>query len=336
MNDGAEKPFEATPRRIARAKREGNVARAGELAANCGFAAAALSVSAGAPAFAALTAAALMRSMHGPAPALCAAIVAAALLCVACAAVGGTLAHLITQGGFTFVAPAWKFERLDPIAGLKRIVSRETLTHSLRATVAFCCAVAVMAPMLRASIVGTAASRTTSGVVAQAWSDARHAAFVACAVGFVFSFAEFGAARKAWLHKLRMSFEERKRELKDEEGDASARGRRRTLHRELLRGGMQRVRKASFVVVNPTHIAIAMVYRPPSVTVPEVIVAAADATALRVRSIARRENIPIVENVELARALYRDARAGCAIPHALYVGVAGVVAALMRQGALSA
>ena len=131
-----------------------------------------------------------------------------------------------------------------------------------------------------------------------------------------------------------MSFEERKRELKEEEGDASARGRRRALHRELLRGGMQRVRKASFVVVNPTHIAIAMAYRPPSVTVPEVIVAAADATALRVRSIARRENIPIVENVQLARALYRDARAGCAIPHALYVAVADVVAALMRQGAL--
>ena len=152
VNDGAEKPFEATPRRIARAKREGNVARAGELAANCGFAAAALSVSASAPAFAALTA--------GGADALDARTGAGALRGdrrrrVAAASPAPRLAarlrSLITQGGFTFVAPAWKFERLDPIEGLKRIVSRETLTHSLRATVAFCCAVAVMAPMLRAA-----------------------------------------------------------------------------------------------------------------------------------------------------------------------------------------
>ena len=82
------------------------------------------------------------------------------------------------------------------------------------------------------------------------------------------SFAEFGAARKLWLQRLRMSFEERKRELKDEEGDASARGRRRSLHRELLRGGMHRVKEASFVVVNPTHLAIAMAYRPPHIAVP--------------------------------------------------------------------
>jgi flagellar biosynthetic protein FlhB len=330
-----DKPFEATPRRIARAKREGNVARAGELAANCGFAAAALCVSAGGPAFASLAALALNRSMRGPAPAFCAAIAGAALLSIACASVGGLIAHLFAQGGLTVVAPTWKLERLDPVAGLKRIISRETVAHTLRASGAFCCAVAVMAPLLKGTAVAMAASGTAGGVIARAWLDARHAAFVACAVGFVFSFSEFGAARKAWLARLRMSFDERKRELKDDEGDASARGRRRTLHRELLRGGMRRVREASFVVVNPTHVAIAMAYRPPRIAVPEVLVVAADATAMRVREIAVRENIPIVENAALARALYRDARAGRAIPHAFYIAVADLVAALTRQGALS-
>lgn len=336
MNSGDEKPFEATPRRIARAKSEGNVARAGELAANCGFATAAVCVSLGAPAFASLGATALIRSVHGAAPALCAAIVAGGLLTIACASAGTILAHLFAQGGLNFVAPAWKLERLDPAAGLKRIVSRETLAHSLRAGAAFCCAVAVLAPLLKGTAIAMAASQTADGIVAQAWSDARRAAFVACAVGFVFSLAEFGAARKAWLRRLRMSFEERKRELKDDEGDASARGRRRGLHRELLRGGMARVKEASFVVVNPTHVAIAMAYRPPRIAVPEVLVAAADATALRVREIAHRENIPVVENAALARALYHDARAGCAIPRAFYAAVADVVAALLRQGALSA
>lgn len=336
MNDGTDKPFEATPRRIARAKREGNIARASELAANSGFAAAALCVSAGAPAFASLAGAALTRSMRGPAPVLCTAIAGVALLCIACAAVGSTIAHLFSQGGVTFVTPVWKSDRLDPIAGFKRVASRETVTHSMRAIAAFCCAAVVMAPIFRRAAIVMTASWTASGNVAQAWSDARHVAFVACAIGFVFSFAEFGTARKAWLRKLRMSFEERKREQKDDEGDASARGRRRALHRQLLRGGVERVKEASFVVVNPTHVAIAMAYRPPSIAVPEVLVAAADATALRVRAIARRENVPIVEDPALARALYREARAGCAIPHGLYVAVASVVASLVRQGALSA
>ena len=331
-----EKPFEATPRRIARARREGNVARAGELAANCGFAAAALSVSVGAPAFASLAGAALTHSIPGPAPIPCAEVAGAALLSIACALIGGTCAHLFAQGGFTLVSPSWKLERLDPIAGLKRIASRETLAHSLRAGAAFCCAVAVIGPMLYGSAMAMAASQTAPGIAALTWSDARRVASAACLVGFVFSFAEFAAARKAWLHKLRMSFEERKRELKDDEGDASARGRRRSLHRELLRGGMPRVKEAAFVVVNPTHVAVAMAYRPPRIAVPEVLVAAAGETAMRVRSIARRENIPVVENAILARALYRDARAGCAIPRVFYVAVADVVAALIRQGALSA
>ncbi len=331
-----DKPFEATPRRIARAKREGNVARAGELAANCGFAAAAICVTAVAPEFAALCATALQRSSRDAVPVLCAEIVGTAVLPIGCAGLGATVAHLFAQGGPTFVAPVWKMERLDPIGGLKRIASRETLGHSLRASVAFCAAVAVMAPTLKGGALAMGASQSAAAVVSQAWYCARHLAFAACAVGFVFSFAEFAASRKAWLQRLRMSFEERKREVKDDEGDASARGRRRTLHRELLRGGMQRVKEASFVVVNPTHVAIAMAYRPPRVAVPEVLVSAAGDNALRVREIARRQGIPIVENASLARALYRDARAGCAIPHALYVAVAGVVAALLRQGAIPA
>jgi flagellar biosynthesis protein FlhB len=337
-----EKPFEATPRRIARAKREGNVARGGELAANCGFAASAFCVSAVTPMIAGLAAAALRHSLRAAAPVhaatavQCATIAGAAILAIAAAAVGGTIAHLFAQGGLTLVAPAWKLERLDPVAGLRRIASRETLAHSLRALCAFSCAVVAMGPVLEGSVFGIAGSTTIDEAVVRAWSDARRLAFVACAVGFIFSFAEFGAARKAWLQRLRMSFEERKRELKEDEGDASARGRRRQLHRALLRGGVNRVKEAAFVVVNPTHVAIAMAYRPPTVAVPMVLVAAADAAALRVRAIATKHDIPIVENPALARALYHDARAGFAIPHAFYVAVADVVAALLRQGALSA
>ncbi|MGA7092874.1 MAG: EscU/YscU/HrcU family type III secretion system export apparatus switch protein, partial [Candidatus Cybelea sp.] len=102
------------------------------------------------------------------------------------------------------------------------------------------------------------------------------------------------------------------------------------LHRALLRGGVRRLKDAAFVVANPEHVAVALEYRPPQIPVPRVLVRAADAAAARVRPIAASYRIPIVENVWLARALYRDGRIGEPIPHVHYVAVAEVVAALLR------
>ena len=118
------------------------------------------------------------------------------------------------------------------------------------------------------------------------WLVAQHCALAIGAVGLIFAVAEYAVARSAWLRRLRMSFEERKRELKEEEGDALARGRRRSLHRALLKGGIGRVADAAFVVVNPTQLAVALAYRPPCIPVPEVLVRASDAAAARVRAIA--------------------------------------------------
>ena len=89
-------------------------------------------------------------------------------------------------------------------------------------------------------------------------------------------------------------------------------------------------------MTNPDHVAVALEYRPPAVAVPRVLVRALDDAALEVRTLARAHGVPIVENVALARALYRDARAGEPIPHAHYVAVAEVVAALLRAGEVKA
>ena len=97
---------------------------------------------------------------------------------------------------------------------------------------------------------------------------------------------------------------------------------------------LRRVADAAFVVTNPTHLAIALAYAPPEEPVPRVLVCAADDLAARVRELARASDVPLVENVALARALFAQARAGETIPHGLYVAVAEVVAALSRAGAL--
>ena len=328
MSDSAEKPFEPTPARIRKARREGDVARSSELGANLAFAAGALTLFAVMPNVAAVSANAVSAAIRGQAGASCVAIGALILVPIAACAIAGTLGSLLQSNGLHLVTIGPKPERLNPIAGFKRMVSRETLAHSMRAALAFGCATAAMAPFIAACAAAVTRAPALAAVVAQTQASARHALFAASAVGFGFAIAEYSAARSAWLRKMRMSFEERKREVKEEEGDATARGRRRVLHRALLRGGMQRLKDASFVVVNPEHVAVALEYRPPRVSVPRVLVRAADAGAVVVRATAVRYGIPIVENVWLARALYRDSRAGEPIPNPLYVAVAEVVVAL--------
>ena len=331
MSDSAEKPFEATPRRMAKARREGDVARCGELAANCSFAAAGLGGAGIAASVASLGADALGRAASlRPAPASSWILVTVALVPVLCASLAGTAATLLQNGGLTFVPVAMKIERLNPAEGMRRVLSRETLGHSLRAILAFSCAAGAMVPAFARSAPALLASASLDRFAAAAWSCAIEVVAIAGGIGLLFSLVEFGAARNAWLRRLRMSLEERKREQKEDEGDATARGRRRSLHRALLRGGIAKVKEAAFVVVNPTHVAVALAYAPPRVAVPKVLVRALDDVALHVRALAARHGIPVVENPVLARALYRDGRSGEPIPGEHYLAVAEVVIALTR------
>ncbi|MGA8474055.1 MAG: EscU/YscU/HrcU family type III secretion system export apparatus switch protein [Candidatus Cybelea sp.] len=332
MSDAADKPFEATPHRIRKARREGNVARSSEFAANLSFAAGGLTLIAIAPMLGALIGTSLESYVSngriGPQVAL---ILVMALAPVGAASLAGTLAAVLQTGGLRLVGTGPKLERLNPVEGLKRICSRDTLAHTVRAALAFTCAILAMVPLIGITAAKILAAASWGEVAAAAWKGAQAVAVAAVTVGLLFSIAEYGAARSAWLRKLRMSFEERKREAREEEGDALARGRRRALHRALLGSGMRRIKEASFVVTNPEHVAVALEYRPPTVPVPRVLVRARDVAARRVREIARGYGIPIVENAALARALYRDGRSGQPIPHEHYVAVAEVVAALLRS-----
>ena len=264
----------------------------------------------------------------------CAAIVAWALVPMACAAVAGAFVGVVQSGGLRVVGVVPKFERLSPVEGIKRMLSRETVTHAARACAAFVLAAAAVGSTMRA-VLGAALGASGAPVIAAiAWSGAQHVAFTAAAIGLAFAFAEYGVARRAWLHKLRMSLQELKREMKERDGDPLLRGRRKAMHRAMARGSLKRVKDASFVVVNPTHVAVALAYSPPEIPIPTVLVRAVDEMALRVRELAGEHRVPIVENIPLARALYRDAEVDRQIPHAHYVAIAEIVAALLRSGAL--
>jgi flagellar biosynthesis protein FlhB len=336
MSDGAEKPFEATPQRIERAKREGNVARSSELGGNVAFAAAALAIADLAPALGASVRNAVETAAKGELPSgACLTLLALGTAPLLCACAAGAIVSILQAGGIHVTAVAFKFERLNPVEGLKRLFSRETAAHGVRAAAAFVLAVVAMWATVVSAAVSMTASTTYGRVAETAWHAARSVVFAACAVGAIFAVGEYAIARRAWVRKLRMTFEDRRREGKEQEGDPLLRGRRRSLHRSLLRGSLADVKKASFVVTNPTHVAVALEYRPPEVAVPRVLVRASGDAALRARALASAYGIPVVENVGLARALYRASRAGQTIDPVHYVAVAEVVSALIRAKELA-
>jgi flagellar biosynthesis protein FlhB len=337
MSAAGEKPFEATPARRARARRDGNVARSAEASSVAAFAAAivaamlAVPLGAGAAASAVRVTAQRAHAVEAPAFAL---LVVAALLPAAAAATAGCAVTLAQSGGLHAIALRLDPARLQPVGGLKRMFGGEAVVAALRGTLAFGVALIAVAPVVGDAVSSGATLTSPLAAAALAGPAALRACWAAAAVGAAFALADYALARRRWLRSLRMSLEELRRDAKEHDGNPQARSRRKSAHRALVRGSLERLREASFVVVNPTHVAVAMRYAPPAVPVPEVLVRALDDAALRVKSIARERRIPVVEDAALARLLYAQGESGRPIPPEAYVAVAQIVAALAREGVL--
>jgi flagellar biosynthetic protein FlhB len=330
------KPHEATPNRIRRAKREGNVARSSELSGLAGMLAGALAIAAFVPLFAGIDAnwvarAAADEAVHTESVIPLAAILAATLVLAGC---GGVVASVLQEKPF-FVFPKLKAERLNPVTGVKRMLSPEAGVAAARALLAFTIASAALVPTAREVFARGAGFATPAFFAALGAVTAARIVLLVLFVAAFFAIFDVLLVRRRWAKKLRMSTYELKRDLRESEGDPRLRGRRRRMHRRLNNGGLQAVKRAAFVVTNPTHIAMALEYRPPDVAVPRVLVRAADETAQRVRELAAHARIPLVEDVPLARELYASTEPGDEIPVETYLAVAQIVNALNGQGALA-
>ena len=129
---------------------------------------------------------------------------------------------------------------------------------------------------------------------------------------------------------LKMSKQEVKDEHKQMEGDPQIKGKIRRKQREMaMMRMMQEVPKADVIITNPTHLAIALMYKPGMVA-PIIIAKGQDLVAERIKQIARDNKITIVENKPLARALYTSTEVGDIVPHELYQAVAEVLAYVYR------
>lgn len=139
--------------------------------------------------------------------------------------------------------------------------------------------------------------------------------------------------KRMHLQQLRMSKDEVKREYREMEGDPQIKGMRRQLHHQMVMSdSIERTRKATVVITNPTHYAIALLYEAEETALPVVLAKGQDLMAKRMIEVAQEEDIPIMENVPLAHALMDQADVNHFIPSELIDPVAQVLRWVQELG----
>jgi len=148
----------------------------------------------------------------------------------------------------------------------------------------------------------------------------------------VWSALDYAVERMSWNKKLRMTKQEMRDEVKETMGDPQVKGRIRRIQNAMRRRKVKAdMSRASVVISNPTHYAVALEFSFEQMLAPTVLVKGQNLHALRIREEARWAGVPIVENPPLARSLYRGVEEGQPIPYELYAAVAGILAFLYRQ-----
>jgi flagellar biosynthesis protein FlhB len=237
----------------------------------------------------------------------------------------------IALGGWLVSSKALmpKLNRMDPIAGLKRMFSIKSVVELLKAIgkVGVILTMAIlMLEALRPQLLGLATEALVPAI--------RHALWLAILSAIVLSastvlIAVIDVPFQLWDHakKLRMSMQDIKDEYKDTEGKPEVKSRVRQLQREMAnRRMMAEVPQADVVITNPTHYAVALKYDPATMQTPILVAKGADQIALKIREIAAAHQVEIVESPALARSIFHSTELDAAVPAGLYVAVAQVLA----------
>jgi flagellar biosynthesis protein FlhB len=326
---GEEKSFEATPARLKRAKKEGDTPRSSELTATTAFSCAALGMFLVLPILQhAFTNIIIVSIREEEIPfATYGTCVACVFAVIAGGAMGSIAASFMQAGGISLRFRGVKFEKMNPVQGLRRMFSRDALVSAGKSCIVASAVVLALSPSFANTFTAIGQNAQREAIVMRAMGTVTA---VTVGLGLFFGVIDVFLERKKWLRRLRMSYDEVKRDRKHQEGDPHMHNRRKQAHKALLRGSISRLRDAAFVVTNPTHIAVALEYRPPDVCVPRVLIRAIDEGAQLVKKRAKEMQVPIVENIELARILLASTQVGSYIPSKTYIAVAKIVACLVR------
>ena len=244
------------------------------------------------------------------------------------------LSTVAVGGWVTSLKPVMPdFSRVNPLTGFGRMFTKDKFTEVLKMTFLTVVLFALGATYLSSSIHSMAML-----ILQPSTAALRHLTeWLTSGMGLlllvVLLVAMVDVPLQSFLHKsrMKMSQQEMKQEHKESDGNPEMKGKLRQRQREIAQGNsIGAVPKADFVLMNPTHFAVAIKYDDKTMRAPQVVSKGADLLAMKIRDIAKHNAIPVLQSPMLARALYANAELDQDIPASLYTAVAQVLAYIYR------
>lgn len=248
------------------------------------------------------------------------------VLVIAC--IGAIAAGLTqTRGLVSFEPVRFNLQRVNPVSGTMNLFRVHNLLQLLKLVFGLLVVCIVVAVMIRDMLpdmirAGYAPAKQT---VVLSWYFVKKLVTAGVVVAALMATADYLITHWTFMRGMRMTKDEVKQEQKELEGDPLIKSRQKGFFRELLDATTQeQIEKSKVLVVNPTHVAIAIRYQPGKIELPMVAAKGLDDRALAMRKYAERVGVPVYENRKLARELYRSCRPKDYIPHHHFEAVAEV------------
>jgi flagellar biosynthesis protein FlhB len=241
------------------------------------------------------------------------------------------------QGGISFSAKSFKpsFSKLNPLHGIKRMFGLQGAWEAIKALVktATLATVVIVTSGKAQSLVSGSGSMPLTAVAAGFADAAVSMLRVVAITGLTIAMADYAVVRRRTMKKLKMSRYEITQEHKQSDGDPHMKAHRRSAALAMSRNRMMtEVAEADVLLVNPTHVAVALKYDRER-GAPRVVAKGADEVARKLRERAEEARVPLVQDVPLARALHASCDIGQEVPPQLFTAVARVLAFVMHLSA---
>ena len=252
---------------------------------------------------------------------------------VLAASFGCSLLAGMAQSGGVQIHPnamTLKLERLNPATNLKNLFSLRQVMRLVKSMIPAGIMVVLGWGMLKGAVLSSPVMSMTR--LPTTFMSAYRLALDASWLMLVWSALDYAVEWKSWNQRLKMSKQEVREEMKESMGNPEIKGKIRQIQNAMRRRKVKAdLSRASVVITNPTHYAVALEFSFETMQAPIVLAKGRDLLAAEIREEAQWAGIPLVENPPLARSLYRMVEPGQSIPFELYAAVAGILAYLYRQ-----
>lgn len=224
-------------------------------------------------------------------------------------------------------------ERINPLKGFGRLFSKKAMVEAIKGIFKFTVVIWITYAVMKDNI-----GSFLGFLHADAGQSLAFGKYLMVKLGFsillglgVIALFDFAWEKWSYRKKMMMTKQEAKEESKERDGSPEVKNKIRQIQRQMAQKRMMDdVKGADVIVTNPTHISVALKYNGEKMIAPSVVAKGADHLALRIREIAKENDIPIVENIMLARTLYKTVKVGHGVPRTLYKAVAEILAFVFK------